>query len=90
MHYLEVCCLLSEFWETVRFISIGDVFCAWAKLLQLCEPMDCSPPGSSVHGDSSGNNTGVDRHALLQWIFPPREQTCVSYVSCVGRQVLYH
>ena len=25
----------------------------------LCEPMDCSPPGSSVHGDSPGKNTGV-------------------------------
>ena len=25
----------------------------------LCNPMDCSPPGSSVHGDSPGNNTGL-------------------------------
>jgi len=25
----------------------------------LCDPMDCSPPGSSVHGDSLGKNTGV-------------------------------
>ena len=32
--------------------------------------MDCSPPGSSVHGDSPGKNTGVDSHALLQGIFP--------------------
>ena len=44
-----------------------------AKLLQscltLCDPMDYSPPGSSVHGDSLGNNTGVDCHALLQGIF---------------------
>ena len=24
----------------------------------LCDPMDCSPPGSSVHGDSPGKNTG--------------------------------
>ena len=24
-----------------------------------CDPMDCSPPGSSVHGDSPGNNTGM-------------------------------
>ena len=30
----------------------------------------CSPPGSSVHGDSPGENTGVDCHALLQGIFP--------------------
>ena len=28
--------------------------------------MDRSPPGSSVHGDSLGNNTGVGCHALLQ------------------------
>ena len=31
--------------------------------------MDCSPPGSSVHGDSLGKNTGVDWHSLLQGIF---------------------
>ena len=36
----------------------------------LCNPMDCSPPGSSVHGDSPGKNTGVGCHALLQGIFP--------------------
>ena len=32
-------------------------------------PMDCSPPGSSVHGDSPGKDTGVVA-ALLQGIFP--------------------
>ena len=36
----------------------------------LCDPMDCSPPGSSVHGDSPGKNTGVGCHALLQGSFP--------------------
>ena len=36
----------------------------------LCDPMDYSPPGSSVHGDSPGKNTGVGCHALLQEIFP--------------------
>ena len=36
--------------------------------LTLCDPMDCSPPGSSVHGKSK--NTGVDCHSLLQGIFP--------------------
>ena len=29
-----------------------------------CNPVD-SPPGSSVHGDSPGKNTGVDCHSLL-------------------------
>jgi len=37
---------------------------------QSCDPMDCSLPGSSVHGDSPGKNTGVGCHALLQGIFP--------------------
>ena len=38
--------------------------------LTLCDPMDCSPPGSSVHGDSPGKNPGVGCHALLQGVFP--------------------
>ena len=35
----------------------------------LCDPMDCSLPGSSVHGHSPGKNTGAVCHALLQGIF---------------------
>ena len=35
-----------------------------------CDPMDCSPPGSSVHGISPGKNTGMGCHFLLQRIFP--------------------
>ena len=38
----------------------------------LCNAVDCSPPGSSVHGDPPGKNTGVGFHALLQGIFQPR------------------
>ena len=36
----------------------------------LCNPVDCSPPGSSVHGDSPGKNTGVGYHFLLQGNLP--------------------
>ena len=32
--------------------------------------MDCSPPGSSIHGDSAGKNSGMGCHALCQGIFP--------------------
>ena len=32
--------------------------------------MDCSPPGSSVPGDSQGKDTEVSCHAFLQGIFP--------------------
>ena len=42
-----------------------------AKLLQLCptlcNPMDCSPPASSVHGDSPDKNTGVGCHCTKGW-----------------------
>ena len=41
-----------------------------SEVTQLCptlsDPMDCSPPGSSVHGDSPGQDTGVGCHFLLQ------------------------
>ena len=43
------------------------------RSLQLCptlwNPMDSNSPGSSVHRDSPGKNTGVGCHALLQGIF---------------------
>ena len=38
--------------------------------LTLHSPIDCSSPGSSVHGDSPGKNTRVGCYALLQGIFP--------------------
>ena len=41
--------------------------------VQLCDPLDCSPPGFSVHGDFPGKNTGVGCHALFQGIFLTQE-----------------
>ena len=38
--------------------------------LTLCDAMDCSLLGSSVHGDSPGKNPGVGCCALLQGVFP--------------------
>ena len=38
--------------------------------LTLCNPLDCSLPGSSVHGDSPGKNIRVGCHALLQATSP--------------------
>ena len=55
--------------------------------LTLCDPMDCSPPGSFVHGDSPGKNIGVVCHALLQGISQPRNPTQVSHIA--GR-FFYH
>ena len=36
----------------------------------LCNPMDDSLPGSSVHGDSARKNTGMGCHAHLQGTLP--------------------
>ena len=45
--------------------------------------MDCNLPGSFVHGDSSGKNTGVGSHALLQGIFPTQRSNWVLYTSTI-------
>ena len=47
----------------------------------------CSPPGSSVYGDSPGKNIGVGCHALLQGIFPVQGSN-PGLLHC--RQILYH
>ena len=61
-----------------------------AKLLQscptLCDPMDCSPPGSSVHGISQARIL-VGCHFLLQEIFPTQGS---NLHLLLGRQSLYH
>ena len=53
--------------------------------------MDCSPPGSSLHGDSPGRNTEVGSHSLLQGIFPtqrliPGLLHCRRILYCLGHQ----
>ena len=52
----------------------------------LWDPIDCSLPGSSVHGDSPGKNTGVDCHTLLQRIFPTQRSN-PGLLHC--RRILY-
>ena len=47
--------------------------------------MDCSPPGSSVHGILQAKNTGVGCHALLQRIFPTQGSNLSVSPKFVGR-----
>ena len=53
----------------------------------LCNPMECSMPGSSVQGDSPGKNNGVGYHSLLQGIFPTQGPN-PGLPHC--GQILYH
>ena len=58
--------------------------------LTLCDPVDCGPPGASVHG--------ILQVKILEWVAifssrgasSPRESILVSCVSCIGRQTLCH
>ena len=71
-----------------RKILICFCRCVCAKLLQscltLCDPMDCSLPGSSVHG--------ISQARILEWVAMPssrgsswpRDPSRISYVSCIG------
>ena len=52
----------------------------------LCDPMDCSPPVSSVHGILQAKNTEVGSHAFLQGIFLAQELN-LGLLRC--RQILY-
>ena len=64
------------------------VLCLVAQLcLTLCDPIDCSLPGSSVHGGFPTKNTGVGCHALLQEIFPTQGPN-PSLLHC--RRIRYH
>ena len=85
--------VLPNIWHSIRWVSNCPACCVYflhppccvcAKLLQscltLCDPMDCSPPGSSVHG--------ILQARILEWVAMlffrgatwPRDRTHLSYV----------
>ena len=52
-------------------VCVCTVLCLVTQLCPtLCDHMDCSLPGSFVHGDSPDKTTRMDCHALPQRIFP--------------------
>ena len=57
----------------MTFLILSAMCCHCCLVAQscitLCNPMDCSRPGSSVHGGSVSKNIGVGCHFLLQGIF---------------------
>ena len=67
-------------------LSIAVLCLVIQSFLILCDPMDCSMTGSSVHGDSSGKNIEVGSHALLQGIYPTQGSNW-GLLNC--RQILY-
>ena len=62
MHYriMDFCATGSSVLCLLCFVTQSD----------LCNPRNCSLPGSFVQGDTPGKNTGVGCHALPQGILP--------------------
>ena len=60
--------------------------------LTVCDPVDCSPPGSSVHGSFWAKILKwVASHFLLQGIFPTQESNlgllyCKQILYCLSHQ----
>ena len=71
---------------TLFLSSPFSISCALQSCLTLCNPMDYSPPGSSVHG--------ILQARILEWVATsysrgssrPTAQTCI---FCIGRQILH-
>ena len=89
--FLIISCLNFRTWQSEALVcSLFDV-CVWfmhACMLQphltLCNPVDCSPPGSSVHG--------ILQSRILDWVAmpsskgssQPRDWNCISWNSCIA------
>ena len=56
--------------------------------LTLCDPMDCSPSGSSTHGIFQARIFGWVAISYSRGSSLPRDWTHDSYVSCIGRWIL--
>ena len=56
----------------------------------LCNPMDCSLLGSSVHGISQARILECVAISYPRASSQPRDRTCIFCVFCIGRQILYH
>ena len=74
-------------WSLGNFF-LSACFCLVTQMCPtLCDPADCSPPGSSVNG--------IFHARTPQWVVisfsrgssSPRDQT---HISCIGRQIFYH
>ena len=49
-------------WQNIQDVAVLCLIAQWGLILR--DPMDCSLPGSSVHGAPPGKKTGVVCHAL--------------------------
>ena len=77
--------------KSLTFSNVCVSICSVVQFcLTLSSPMDCCPPSSSVHGIFQARILGLVSISSSRGSSRPRDPTCISYVSCTGRGVLYH
>ena len=90
----HLCVLIIYIWATANFPYYKSLLCMWmlspSVVSDSLQPMDCSPPGSSV--------CEIFQTRILEWVAMPssrgssrpRDRTRISCVCCIGRWILYH
>ena len=90
----KVCMVKDRVFPVVMYRYKKWIIKKAAKTLQscltLCNPVDFSLLGSSVHGILQARIPEWVAISFYRGTFRPKDQTHVSYVSCIGRLVLYH
>ena len=95
---LALCIRRPKYWSFSFSISpskeysglISFMLSHFSHVRLFATPSDCSPPGSSIYG--------ILQARILEWVAisfskgssQPRDRTHISFVSCIGRRVLYH
>ena len=85
--HVRVCVYIYDMYT---YICTCVVYSCTQSYLTLWDPMDCSLPGFSVFG--------IFQAKILEWVVmpssrgssQPRDWTCNSCASCIGRWFLYH
>ena len=76
------------------FLAFFYIFCACVlsrlSCVWLCNLMDRSPSGFSIHGILQARTLEQFAVPFSRGSFWPRDRTCIFYVSCFGMWVLYH
>ena len=90
----KVCMVKDRVFTVVMYRYKKWIIKKAAKTLQscltLCNPMDFSLLGSPVHGILQARIPEWVAISFYRGTFRPKDQTHVSYVSCIGRWVHYH
>ena len=78
---LRQCCWAPKVLESLEIF----VLCVCVQSCPtFCDPMDCSPPGSSIRGNFQARILELVAMPSSRASSQPRDQTCFPFISCTG------